>query len=211
MKTRDEPDTNELVVRAADGDSGARRALLDRHREQLRKLVLMRMDRRLRGRFDPSDVVQEALLTAAVRLSDYLRQQPLPFYPWLRQFALERLIELHRRHLRAKKRSVRREVAGVFDLPEDSAAKLASRLLAGGPSPNGHLVRAELSRRIRAALFRLPPRDCEVIVLRHLEELSTRDIAAVLGLSESTVKMRHLRALERLRVLLEKESPEDEG
>jgi RNA polymerase sigma-70 factor (ECF subfamily) len=211
MKTRHEPDTNELVQRAAGGDSGARRDLLGRHREQLRQMVLLRMDRRLRARFDPSDVVQDALLTAAVKLSDYLRRQPLPFYPWLRQIALEQLIELHRRHVQAQKRSVSREVAGVLDLPEDSAAELASRLLAGGVSPNRGLVREELCRRVRDALLHLPPRDCEILILRHLEELSTREIAAVLGLSESAVKMRHLRALERLRVLLEKEPPEDEG
>jgi RNA polymerase sigma-70 factor (ECF subfamily) len=197
-----EPDTDYLIVRAAQGDAGARQQLLPRHRERLRKMVAYHMDRRLAARVDPSDVVQEALAEAAQRLDDYLRDRPLPFYPWLRQLAWDHLIEEYRRHVGAAKRTVRREEPGVLDLPEESAVELASRLLDLGSSPSTHLLRGELRRRVREALGRLPARDREILELRHLEQLSTRDTAAVLGINEGTVKTRHLRALQRLRRLL---------
>jgi RNA polymerase sigma-70 factor (ECF subfamily) len=165
-------------------------------------MVAVRLDRRLGARVDPSDVVQEALLDAAQELSDYLRQRPLPFYPWLRQLAWERLIELHRRHLQAQRRSVKREEPLAPHLSDQSALQLADRVLARQSSPSDRAVRSELRLRVRAALDRLGERDREVLVLRHLEQLSTKEAAAVLGISEGGVKIRHLRALERLRALL---------
>jgi RNA polymerase sigma-70 factor (ECF subfamily) len=164
------------------------------------------MDRRLAARVDPSDVVQEALLDAARGLDDYLRQRPVPFYPWLRQLAWERLIELHRRHLHSQKRSVRREQPLAAHLSDESALQLAEHVLARQSSPSQRAIRSELRTRIRAALDQLGERDREVLMLRHLEQLPTRETAAVLGITEGAVKTRHLRALERLRVLLESES-----
>jgi RNA polymerase sigma-70 factor (ECF subfamily) len=202
MTTRQVPDTEEQLRRAQGGDPQARQELLARHRRRLERMVAMRLDRRLAARFDPSDVVQEALAEAAGKLSDYLRRRPLPFYPWLRQLAWERLATLHRRHVRAGKRSVTREEAGVLDLPEDSAVELAGRLAAAGSGPGDHLLREELRERVRRALTRLAPRDREVLVLRQLEQLPTREVAAVLGLTEAAVKARHIRALERLHRLL---------
>src|SRR4051794_39451684 len=113
MKTAPAPDTEELLARAGRGDRSARGELLARHRARLERMVGFRLDRRLAARVDPSDVVQEALTEAAGRLSDYLRQRPLPFYPWLRQFAADRLVELRRQHLQAAKRSVLREEHGL--------------------------------------------------------------------------------------------------
>jgi RNA polymerase sigma-70 factor (ECF subfamily) len=162
----------------------------------------------LAARVDPSDVVQEALLDAAQALDDYLRERPVPFYPWLRQLAWERLIELHRRHLHAQRRSVKREEPLAPHLSDESAQQLADRVLARQSSPSDRAIRGELRSRIRAALDRLSESDREVLVLRHLEQLSTRETAAVLGIREGTVKLRHLRALERLRELL---GPESEG
>jgi RNA polymerase sigma-70 factor (ECF subfamily) len=160
------------------------------------------MDRRLAARIDPSDVVQEALAEAGQRLDDYLRDRPLPLYPWLRQFAWDRLVEAYRRHVAAGKRSVRREEPGILDLPDESAVELAGRLLDLGSSPSAHLLRDELRRRVREALGQLAAPDRQLLELRHLEQLSTRDTAAVLGISEGAVKTRHLRALQRLRRLL---------
>ncbi len=202
MTTPQGPDTEQLLERARGGDPGAREQLLARHRRRLQRMVGLHMDRRLAARLDPSDVVQEALADAAGKLSDYLRRCPLPFYPWLRQLAWERLVQLHRRHVRAGKRSVTREEAGVLDLPEDSAVELAGRLAATGANPSNHLLREELRERVRQALSRLAPPDREVLVLRHLEQLSTREVAAVLGLTEAAAKSRHIRALERLHRLL---------
>jgi RNA polymerase sigma-70 factor (ECF subfamily) len=202
MVAGDDRDTEELLDRARGGDRQAREQLLAQHRKRLRQMVALRMDRRLIAGVDPSDVVQEALTDAAQELSDYLRNPPLPFYPWLRQLAWERLIELHRRHLRAQKRSVQREDPDFLTLPEESAVQLAQRLLAPGSSPSEWLLREELRGRVQAALGQLSPRDREVLVLRHLEQLSTAEAAAVLGITQGAVKTRHLRALERLRALL---------
>jgi RNA polymerase sigma-70 factor (ECF subfamily) len=204
------PDTDELIEQARGGDQAARQGLLLRHQGRLRRMIAVRMDRRLAARIDPSDVVQEALADAAQQLSDYLRAPPLPFYPWLRQLAWERLIDLHRRHLHAQKRSVRREEPGLFDLSDESAVQLARRLLARGSSPSQRLLEDELRRRVQNALAQLPSRDREVLVLRNLEQLSTRETAAVLGATEGAVKVRHLRALERLRRLLDEGLAEGE-
>jgi RNA polymerase sigma-70 factor (ECF subfamily) len=197
---RHEPDTEELIEQASRGDTRARGRLLDRHRGRLRQMVQVRLDRRLAARVDPSDVVQEALAEAAQKLSGYLRERPVPFYPWLRRLAWEHLVRLHQRHLAAGKRSVRREEPG--DLPDESALALVLRLVGSATSPSKHLLRQELRRRVHDALERLGERDREVLVLLYLEGLCARETAAVLGITEGAVKVRHLRALERLRGLL---------
>jgi RNA polymerase sigma-70 factor (ECF subfamily) len=199
--THHEPDTEELLAAVNAGDVAAREQVLVRHKDRLRRMLAVRMDRRLAARVDPSDVLQEALLEAHRKLSDYIRRRPLPFYPWLRQLAWERLVQLHRQHLHAGRRSVTRE-EGSLPLPDESAWDLARRLPAGQSSPSGGAVRAEVLDRVREALAALSERDREVLVLRYLEQLSTAEIAAVLGINEGAVRVRHTRALERLRGLL---------
>jgi RNA polymerase sigma-70 factor (ECF subfamily) len=195
-------DTDELLQSVAAGDGSARERLLARHRQRLRRMIEVRLDRRLRPRIDPSDVLQEALAEAARKLAEYARQRPLPFYPWLRRLAWEQLVLTHRRHLRAQRRSVRREEPGGLPLPDESALHLAERLVGRASSPSARLERDEQRRRVREALGALAESDREVLVLRYLEDLATREIAAVLGVTESAVKMRQLRALQRLRELL---------
>jgi RNA polymerase sigma-70 factor (ECF subfamily) len=194
--TSHDADTGELLARAGRGDQAACQQLLDRHRQRLRRMVALRLDRRLAARLDPSDVVQEALLEASRKLPDYLRDRPVPFYPWLRRLAWERLLKLHQRHLQAGKRSAAREER--LALPDESALELAQRVVAPGTSPSGGLARKELRDRVRAALAVLPALDREVLVLRYLEGLATAEVAAVLGVGVSAVKMRHRRALGRL-------------
>jgi RNA polymerase sigma-70 factor (ECF subfamily) len=203
-------DTEELLGRAREGDRGAREELLMHHRDRLRRMIAIRLDRRMAARVDPSDVVQEALTQASQRLSGYLRERPLPFYPWLRQLAWEKLIELNRRHIHAQKRSVTREESASLELPDESAIELANRLMAPGSSPMNHLLRAEQRARVQAALKHLGERDREILVLRHLEQLSTAEMAAVLEISEGAVKTRHLRALQRFRELLTAGNGEDQ-
>ena len=203
------PDTDELLDRTAQGDRAARDQLLARHQERLRQAVSYRLDRRLAARVDPSDVVQEVLAEAARKLPEYLRQRPLPFYPWLRQMALQRLAELHRRHVRAQRRSVRREEPGLLPLPEGPAEELADRLAASASSPSQRLLRSEARQRVRAALKLLAPADREVLELRHLEQLSAAETAAVLGISTAAAQSRHLRAVQRLRALLEGPAEEE--
>jgi RNA polymerase sigma-70 factor (ECF subfamily) len=195
-----EPDSDELLERVRRDDLAARECLLGRHRERLRSLVALHMDPRLLPRVDPSDVVQEALAEADRRLQDYLRRRPMPFFPWLREMALERLAQLHRRHVRCQKRSVEREELSLSGLPDDSMRELADRLARDSASDRGE--GEDLWHRLRAVLARLGERDREVVVLRHVEQLSVRETAAVLGISEAAVKVRHFRALERLRRLL---------
>ena len=122
-------DTDELLRQATLGDNDARQRLLDRHPGRLRQMVAVRMDRRLSARVDPSDVVQEALADASQHLDDYLRDRPLAFYPWLRRFAWERLVALHRRHVLAGKRSVTREERGDVLLSRE-----ARRISSWGPA-----------------------------------------------------------------------------
>jgi RNA polymerase sigma-70 factor (ECF subfamily) len=205
MTIDSQSDTDALILAATRGDRGARQRLLPRHRERMRRMVAARMDQRLAPRFDPSDVVQEALAEADRGLDDYLRDRPLPFYPWLRQFACQRLRQLHRHHVDAGRRSVACEERWEMPLPEHSTYVLAHRLLAGGTSPSRRLIRDEQRDRVKDALGRLDPRDREVLVLRYLEGLTTGDIAAVMGIRSGAAKMRHLRALERLRGLLDLE------
>src|SRR4051812_8316766 len=100
------PETEQLIEQARRGDEAARQALLARHRSRLRQMVAVRMDGRLAARVDPSDIVQDALAEAHRTMDDYLRRRPLPFYPWLRRLAWERLVQLHRQHVEAGRRSL---------------------------------------------------------------------------------------------------------
>jgi RNA polymerase sigma-70 factor (ECF subfamily) len=201
-------DTDWLVEQARSGDAEARKRLMERHRPRLRQMVSLRLDPRLAARVDPSDVVQEALASAYPRLDDYLRDPPLPFYPWLRQFAWDCLLQLHRRHIAAHRRSVTREAAWQPGLSSDSVLQLSQQLLSRGSSPSNHLIRQELLDRLQAAMAQLAPKDREILVMRNLEQMPAAEIAAVLGIKEGTVRVRHLRALERLRILLDLEEEE---
>jgi RNA polymerase sigma-70 factor, ECF subfamily len=199
-----------LLNRAVDGDEAAREELVARHRQRLRQMIAVRMDPRLGRRLDPSDVVQDVLTHAWKKMDDYLRTRPLPFYPWLRQLAFERLVKLHRHHIGAEKRSVKREEEGDMVLSGASVLVLADRLLAKGASPSSRVVRDELCLRVREALNRLPECDRELLVMRYLEQLTTKEIAAILDTSDGAVRTRHVRAVERLRGLLDPHMGEDE-
>jgi RNA polymerase sigma-70 factor, ECF subfamily len=165
----------------------------------------VRLDRRINSRIDPSDIVQETLVQAARRLPDYLRDRPIAFYPWIRQLAIEQVAQQHRRHIGALGRSVKREASHAEDLPEQSAAELAMRLLARDASPSDEACRRESRAWVRRVLAQLDPEDREVLVLRFLEQLSTQDAAAVLGVSVNAAKSRQRRALERFSRLYEAE------
>ena len=189
-------DTEQLLDRAAAGDGSARDQLLERHRPKLKRMVAVRLDRRIAARVDPSDVVQEALANAARRLDDYLRKRPMPYYTWLRRLAWDRLDKAHRRHT-ARRRSVDREEPP--DLPNESALKLADRLLAPNTDPARAVLRKEKRERVRALLDHLVAGDREVLVLRFLERLSTTEAAAVMEITPGAVRLRLMRALDRLR------------
>jgi RNA polymerase sigma-70 factor, ECF subfamily len=198
-----EPDTESLLDRAAGGDAIAVTALLRRHRARLKRMVAIHMDHRAAARFDPSDVVQDALLDAQRELAAYLRERPLPFYPWLRQLTWEQLVRYHRRHVYAQMRSIRREQDFGDERPEQARHHLADYLVESLTSPSVRFVREELYQRVMSALANLSDRDREILTLRFLERLSQLETAAVLGITEGSVNMRQLRALARLRQMLE--------
>jgi RNA polymerase sigma-70 factor (ECF subfamily) len=195
----------ELLRQARDGDEQAIQRLFAEHRTRLKQMIRLRLDTRVAARVDPSDVVQETLAEAARRLPKYLDMQPIPFYPWLRQIAWERLTKLHERHVRAKRRSVGREERQAWGLPDGSVLELAGRFVSSGTSPSGRLVRDELKRRVHAALAELSDMDRELLVLRYLEQLTPREARAVLGIGEEAFAKRHLRAIQRLRRVLQGE------
>ena len=196
------PDTEELLARAEAGEPGAVDLLFSRQRPRLRQMVAVWMDPQLSRRLDPSDIVQEAFVDAHRHLPDYLRERPLPFYPWLRQFAWNHLIDLHRRHVVARRRSVLREDPRGISLSEESMERLVRRLGTGQSDPGQRAIREEMRERVRVALETLPPQDREILVMRHLEQLPIKDIAVIQKVAEGTVKSRHFRALEKLRRLL---------
>jgi RNA polymerase sigma-70 factor (ECF subfamily) len=194
----DSAETQALLRRIRAGDGPAFGQLFARHQDYLHRLVELRLDPRLRARLDPSDVVQEAHLEALHRLGAYLERPALPFRLWLRQIALDHTLKARRHHLATARRAVGREVP----LPEHSSLVLARRLLAGGPAPGEQLDRRELARRLRLAVARLPEADREVVLLRHFEGLSTREVACLLGIDPAAASKRHGRALLRLHRIL---------
>jgi RNA polymerase sigma-70 factor (ECF subfamily) len=166
-------------------------------------MVAVRLDPRLNSRVDPSDVVQDVLLEASRTFDGFLRDRPLPFYPWLRQLAWQRLYDLHVRHVRSQKRSTTREAASGTGLSDESVMELARQVVASGTSPSMQVFRKELRYRVQYALSQMSDLDREILVMRYLEQLSAKEIAAIIDVSESAVNMRHLRALRRLRGLLQ--------
>jgi len=196
-------DTVRLLEGARQGDAAALNAIFSRHRERLRRMVELRLDRRLQGRVDSSDVIQEAYLEIARRLDEYLREPRLPLFLWLRLVVGERLLKLHRQHLGAQMRDAGREVSLFREaLPAASSAALAAQLLGKHTSPTQAAVRAERMLRLQEALNTLDPTDREVLSLRHFEELSRAETAQVLGIEEAAAAKRYLRALKRLKGIL---------
>jgi RNA polymerase sigma-70 factor (ECF subfamily) len=199
----DGEEVDRLLRRAGEGDGAALGALFDRHRDRLRRMVQLRMDRRMQGRLDASDVLQDAYLEVSRCLADYLRNPAMPFFLWLRVLTGRKLLALHRHHLGTHMRAAGREVSlhgGA--MPEASSASLAAQLLGRQATPSQEAVRAELQLRIEAALNGMEDLDREILALRHFEHLSNAEAAEVLGISQGAASNRFIRALRRLRSLL---------
>ena len=197
-------DVAELLTQAAAGGETALTQLFTRYRKRLRQMIRLRLDRRLYGRLDPSDVLQEAYLDVARRFPEYAAAPPVPFYVWLRALTGQRLIDLHRQHLGAKMRDAGQEVSLYRGaLPQASSVSLAQQLLAGLTSPTQAAVRAEMQLQLQEALNSMDPVDREVVVLRHFEELNNVETAAVLGIEPSAASKRYLRAIRRLKAILD--------
>lgn len=193
-------DTSVLLRRAGAGDRQAWGELLTRQSQRLRRMIDLRMDRRLRVRLDPSDVLQEACLEASQRLDEYLCGRSMSFYVWLRFLVAQKLVTLHRHHFGTQKRDPNREISLFHGVsPQASTASLAAQLMGRGGTPSQAAMRAERLAQLEEALARLSHLDREVLALRHFEHLSNTEAAQVLGVPESTASTRYLRALKRLR------------
>jgi RNA polymerase sigma-70 factor (ECF subfamily) len=201
----DSAETQRLLAQVRGGDREALNELLAQHRPYLERFVELCLDPELRPRVDPSDVVQEAHLEAMRRLSGYLAQPPMPFRLWLRQLARDRLLRLRRRHVRAARRAVGREVP----LPDRSSLQLAQQLLAAGPTPEQQLDQEELARRIRQGLAELSDADREILLLRNFEGLSYAEIGYILAIEPAAARKRHGRAVVRLHRVLFGGGPEE--
>jgi RNA polymerase sigma-70 factor (ECF subfamily) len=196
----DSGNPTELLERAAGGDQAAVEQLFSMYRDRLKSMVRLRLSRRLQGRVDDSDVLQEAYLDLSRKLPEYLQNQALPFYLWLRHITGLKLSEIHRRHLGTQLRDVDREVSlhrGA--LPEANSVSLAAHLLGTLTSPSEAAVKAEPRLYVQEALNSMDPLDREVLALKHFEQLSISEIASVLELSKAGAGSRYLRAIQRLK------------
>ncbi len=194
---------NELLDRAAAGDAASLGLLLEQYRSRLRRMVGLRLDPRLQGRVDTSDVIQEAFIDASRRLPDYVREPKAPFFLWLRFLTGQKLLELRRRHLGAEVRDAGREVSLYRgSMPEASSACLAAQLVGKVTAPLQAAIRAEMKLRLQEALNGMDPVDREVLALRHFEQLSNAEVAEVLNLAASGASSRYVRALKRLKEIM---------
>jgi RNA polymerase sigma-70 factor (ECF subfamily) len=199
----DASENKDLLERALGGDCGALAELFERHRGRLEQMVRLRLDRRLQGRLDSSDVLQEAYLDVARRFPEYATNPAVPFFLWLRFLTGQKLIDLHRQHLGAKMRNAGLEVSLYRgDFPRASSASLAELLMGRLTTASRAAIRAETQIRVQEALNAMDAIDREVLVLRHFEMLSNEETAQALGLKPSAASNRHMRALKRLKEIM---------
>lgn len=192
--------TDKLLSAARAGDSDAVNKLFEEHRESVRRMIELRLDPAIVARVDASDIVQDTLVEASRRLDDYLRSSDMPFHLWIRQIAKDRMIDAHRRHRAAGRRSVERE--RPLDRPGFSSAssiQLLNQLQSEGLTPATQAIRQEMEAQFSAALEELEEVDREILLMRHFEQLSNQESARALKLSDPAASMRYLRALRRLR------------
>jgi RNA polymerase sigma-70 factor (ECF subfamily) len=200
----DSGEDSDLLPRAAAGDQEALRQLFSHYRDRLKRMVHLRLSRRLQGRVDDSDVIQEAYLEISKKLPEYVAAPQLPLFLWLRHLTGLKLAEVHRRHLGAQLRDADREVSlHRGGLPEADSVSLAAQLLGKLTTPSQAAIKAEQRIYVQEALNSMDPIDREVLALKHFEQLSTSEIAEVLGLSKAGAGSRYLRAIKRLREILE--------
>jgi len=176
----------------------------ERDRERLRLFVMHRTDERLLGRVDWDDVLQETFLVVQKRYPEFVASPKVPFYVWMRSLAGQVLIDLHRRHVGAQKRTVGREVSLHQRLPfQSTSASLGSLLAASGRSPSNAAMQAEQLEQLRESMEQMSDMDREVLVLRHMEHMTNGEVAASLGIDKSAATKRYMRALKRIKERIE--------
>ncbi|NNE00198.1 MAG: sigma-70 family RNA polymerase sigma factor [Pirellulaceae bacterium] len=203
--------TEELLIAAKGGDQDAVNRLLEKHRAPIRRLVELRLDRKVQRRVDVSDVVQDVLFEASGRLDKYLDDPVMAFHLWLRQIAWDRIIDTYRRHRVSAKRNMDREQAMVAPGgPDQSTMEFAIQLCDPGITPATAATQRELASKVESAIESLGDQDREIVIMRHYEHLTNQEIADALGLNGPAASMRYLRAVRRLRELLQQSDVNDE-
>jgi RNA polymerase sigma-70 factor (ECF subfamily) len=193
--------TNRLLQRTG-VDPRALDELFVRHRERLRKMVRLRLDRRIRGQLTSSTVLEEVHREVGRRLGEYAANPSVPFFSWLRLVTGQKLQELHRRLLGEQVGEAGGELSlfrGV--LPQVNSAALAAQLL-GDRAASRVALQADQLVRLQTALNSMDPLDREVLALCHFEELSNAEAALALGIDRGTASTRYLRALKGLKDML---------
>ncbi|MBP89044.1 MAG: RNA polymerase subunit sigma-24 [Planctomycetaceae bacterium] len=197
--------TAEELKRLEQGDDTALAELFSQHRERLWRMVNFRIDRRLSGRVDADDILQEAYLDAAQRVHHYLEDTSKSFFVWLRLVVSQTMIDVHRRHLGAQMRDINREVS--MHRPAYTQATsvcLAAQLLGSMTSPSQAVQKAEMARLLEESLEGMDPIDQEVLALRHFEELTNSEVAEVLSIQQKAASIRYVRAIARLKDVLKR-------
>ena len=186
-----------LLSRIAAGEDGALASLFNIHRERLLRMVHFRLDRRLRSRIDPVDVLQDAFIDLARELPSYAKHRELPVFLWLRLVTLQRLMRLHRQHLGTGMRDAAREVS--FGPSPDSEVDVMAEAIADDlTTPSQAAQRSERRVILREALEAMDPVDREVIAMRHFEGLNNGEVSQALGLTKAGASNRYVRAMTRL-------------
>lgn len=201
--TSENNQTEALLLRVAEGDRSALNFLIETYRSYLRQVIDLRLDPALRGRVDPSDVVQETQIVASKRIEDFIERRPTSFKLWLRGEAMQQVAAHYRRHARAKQRSVHRECS----VSNASSAMIARRLVS--PTPSRIVAQQEMVEKVKASIQDLPENDREILLLRYVEELDNSEAAELLGIDPDTARKRHGRALKRFMVHLAKTGLQD--
>jgi len=196
------PLDQETTARLRRGGQAALAREFLRHRHRLRRMIEVRLDRRLAGRVDPSEVLEQTFLEAARQLDQYLAQAPMPLFLWLRYLTGQRILALHRQLLGPEAASCSQTAAGRAGRPKADSASLSMHLAAQiGPGPSTP-PNQQLSARLAELLDQLDPLDREILALRHFEQLSNQEAAEELGLSPAAASHRYIHALQKLRAVL---------
>lgn len=192
----------DLLRNSLDSNEEAFNEVLLKHRDRLRRMVATRMNQKLQGRLDASDVIQDTFVEAARALDSYLANPKISVFLWLRHLAGEKLIQAHRRHLGAQKRTAQREQRILGGSPAATSQSLAIQLAGRMSTPSQVVQKKEATQRLTEALDQMDEMDREVLTLRHFEQMSSRESAEVLGISYEAVKKRYVRALNKLQRIL---------
>ncbi|MDZ4848706.1 MAG: sigma-70 family RNA polymerase sigma factor [Pirellulaceae bacterium] len=186
------------LQRLIDGGDAALAELFSEYRDRLERIVTFRLDPRIRGRFDSSDVLQEAYIEIARRFSEYIDAPSVSFFVWLRQRTLQTMIDLHREHFREKRDPDRENRYLAQPTSQATSMSIARFLIDDVTSPSQAAVEAEETQRLHAALDSMQEIDREVLALRHFEHLSNLQVAEILNLSPTAASNRYIRAAARL-------------